>query len=103
MVATAVNITVYIQYLGLPYGEPGDLYYAIVVLGTLLLIVSEIQCRYKTYIISGVFLWAMSGEWFAHTLFEQRVAVTIYSITLCIYIWNSIHRKSTSLKTMKFW
>lgn len=103
MVATVVNITVYMQYLGLPYGQPGDLYYAIVVLWVLLLIVSELQCRYKTYIISAVFLWTMSGEWFAHTLFEQRVAVTIYAVTLCIYIWSSFHGKSTSLKAMKFW
>lgn len=103
IMATALNITIWFRYMGWDIWGPTDLYYAIGALGIILLIVCELQCRYKTYIISGVFLWTMSGEWFAHTLFEQRVAVTIYSITLCIYIWNSMHGKSTSLKSMKFW
>ncbi len=103
IMASALNITVWIRSLGLSFGAPGDLYYAIFALGAIPLIVSELQCRYKTYIISGVFLWTMSGVWFAHILFEQRVAVTIYSVVICIYIWNSLHGNSTSLKAMKFW
>ena len=103
IMATALNITVWLRYLGFPIGAPGDLYYAIFALGAILIIISELQCRYKTYIISWVFLWTLSGVWFAHTLFEQRVAVTIYTIVICIYIWNSLHGKSTSLKSLKFW
>ena len=103
LIATTANISVYLRYLGLPYAQPGDYYYAIFALGALLLIVSELQCRYKTYIISAVFLWTLLGEWIAHPLLEARVAVVIYALTLSIYIWNSFYGRSTSLKNMKFW
>ena len=103
IMATALNITVWIRYMGWDIWGPTDLYYAIGALGVILLVVSELQCRYKTYIISGVFLWTLFWVYVAHPLLEERVAVVMYALTLSIYIWNSFHGRSTSLKNMKFW
>jgi hypothetical protein len=52
IMATALNVTVWIRYMGWSIGSPKDFYYAIVALGVILLIVSELQCRYRTYILS---------------------------------------------------
>ncbi len=103
IMASALNVTVWIRYMGWDIWAPADFYYAIGALGLILLIVSEMQCRYKTYIISGVFLWTLLGVWMAHPLFEQRVAVSIYAVTISIYVVNSLRGKSTSLRAMKFW
>jgi quinol-cytochrome oxidoreductase complex cytochrome b subunit len=59
IMAIALNLTVWIRYMGWPLGDPIDYYYAIGALGAILLVVSELQCRYRTYIISTVFLWTL--------------------------------------------
>ncbi len=86
IMATALNITVWIRYMGWPFGWPTDIYYAIFALGAILLIVSELQCRYRTYIISGVFLWTLFGVYMAHPILEIQGAVVIYAVTIWFYI-----------------
>ncbi len=103
LVATFANLTVWLRSIEFPYGWPEDLYYAIFAIGALLLIVSELQCRYASYVVSGVFLWTMLWEWIAHPILEERVMVVIYSLTLGFYIWNSFHGRCTSLRSLKFW
>jgi hypothetical protein len=70
IMATALNVTVWIRYMGWSIGAPGDIYYAIGALGVILLIVSELQCRYRTYIISGVFFWTLLGVYMAYPIVE---------------------------------
>lgn len=84
IMATALNITVWIRFLGIDTGAPWDFYYAIGALGALLLVVSTLQCRYKSYIISGVFLWTLLGVWIAHPVFEEQVAVGIFALVTLI-------------------
>ena len=84
IMATALNITVWIGYLGYPLGSTGDIYYAIGALGIILLIVSWLQCRYNAYIVSLVFIWTLFGVWIAHGPIEERVAVSIYAIVTII-------------------
>jgi hypothetical protein len=72
IMATALNITVWMRYMGWSLGGPTDLYYAIFALGAILLIISELQCRYRTYLISGVFLWTLLGVYIAHPTMEMR-------------------------------
>ena len=89
MMATALNITVWIRYMGWSLGSPSDIYYAIGAYGALLLVVSWLQCKYRTYIISLVFIWTMIGVWVAHPIFEQRVAVDIYTVVILINMIRS--------------
>ena len=72
VMATALNITVWMRYMGWSIGGPTDFYYAIFALGVILLVVSELQCRYRTYIISGVLLWTLFGVYIAHPIIEIR-------------------------------
>jgi hypothetical protein len=103
IMATALNVTVWIRYMGWSFAGVGDYYYAIFALGAILLIVSELQCRYRTYIISGVFLWTLLGVYMAHPIVEIRAATIIFAFTLGIYIIQSLRGKNTSLKSLKFW
>ncbi len=103
IMATALNITVWIRYMGWPFGWPTDIYYAIFALGAILLIVSELQCRYKTYIISTVFLWTLFGAYITQQVLEIRWAVVIYAVTIGFYIIQSLRNKNTSLQALKFW
>ena len=103
IMATALNITVWIRYMGWSIGSPTDIYYAIFALGAILLIVSELQCRYRTYIISAVFLWTLLGVYIAHPMIEIRGVVIIYAVTIGFYILQSLRNKKTSLKSLKFW
>ncbi len=82
IMATALNVTVWIRYMGWSFGGIGDFYYAIVALGVILLVVSELQCRYRTYIISGVFLWTLFGIYIAHPILEIQGGVVIYAVTI---------------------
>lgn len=91
--ATALNITVWIRFLGIDLGAPWDLYYAIFALGSLLLIVSSLQCRYKTYIVSGVFLWTLLGVWIAHPIHEEQVAVGIFALVTIFNMAYSYTKK----------
>jgi hypothetical protein len=84
IMATALNITVWIRYMGYTLGSPGDIYYSIGALGVILLIVSWLQCYYRAYIVSIVFLWTLLGVWIAHDILEQRVAVGIYVMVVLI-------------------
>lgn len=78
IMATALNITVWIRYMWYALGSPSDIYYAIGALGVILMIISWLQCRYRTYIISLVFIWTLIGVYLAHIALEQRVAVMIF-------------------------
>jgi translocator protein len=89
IMATALNITVWMRYMGWSIGGPTDLYYAIGALGAVLILVAYLQCRYRSYIISGVFLWTLFGVYIAHPLYEQQVAVAIYVVvTLANMIYS---------------
>lgn len=103
IMATALNVTVWMRYMGWSIGGPTDFYYAIFALGAILLIVSELQCRYRTYIISGVFLWTLLGVYIAHPMIEIQGVVIIYAVTIGFYILQSLRNKKTSLKSLKFW
>jgi hypothetical protein len=103
IMATALNITVWMRYMGWSLGGPTDLYYAIFALGAILLVISELQCRYRTYIISGVFLWTLLGVYIAHPTMEMRWVVIIYVITIGFYILQSLRNKKTALSALKFW
>ena len=83
-IATVANITVWLVSLGFTGWWIPEYYWAIGVLWLALLLTTYYQCRYRTYIISLVFLWTMLGEWIAHPIMEQRVAVVIYSLVVLI-------------------
>jgi hypothetical protein len=87
-IATVANITVWLVSLGFNGAGIPEMYWAIGVLWLALLLTTYYQCRYTTYIISLVFLWTMLGEWIAHPLMEQRVAVGIYS---AVIIMNMVY------------
>ncbi len=93
IMATALNITVWIRYMGLPLGGPNDFYYAIGAFGILLIVVSYLQCKYKTYIISMVFIWTLIGTWIAHDILEQRVAVVIFLVITIVNMTYSYLKK----------
>lgn len=92
IMATSLNLTVWMRYMGWSIGGPADLYYAIWALGVLLLIVSWLQCRYRTYIVSSVFLWTLLGVYIAHPIFEQQVMVGIYALVTALNIIYSYVR-----------
>jgi hypothetical protein len=94
IMASALNVTVWMRYMEWSIGGTGDYYYAIFALGAILLIVSYLQCRYRSYIISGVFLWTLFGVYIAHPLYEQQVAVAIYAIvTLANMIYSYVRHR----------
>ncbi len=103
IMATALNVTVWIRYMGWSLGGPSDLYYAIFALGAILLIISELQCRYRTYTISGVFLWTLLGVYMAHPTMEMRWVIIIYAVTIGFYILQSLRGKNTTIASLKFW
>ncbi len=84
IMATSLNVTVWMLYMWWSIGGPTDLYYATWALGVLLLIVAYLQCRYRSYIISSVFLWTLIGVYIAHPIFEQQVTVAIYALTTVV-------------------
>ncbi|NRH20522.1 hypothetical protein HOO68_00550 [Candidatus Gracilibacteria bacterium] len=92
-IATVANITIWLMYMGFTGGGISETYWAIGVLGLALLLTSYYQCRYHTYIISLVFLWTMIGEWIAHPVLEQRVAVAIYSLVIIINMIISLKKR----------
>lgn len=92
IMATSLNVTVWMRYMGWSIGGPTDLYYAIGVLGVLLLIVAYLQCRYRSYIISSVFLWTLIGVYIAHPIFEQQVMVGIYALITTVNMVYSYAR-----------
>ena len=69
------------------------MYWAIGVLGLALLLTAYYQCRYRAYIVSLVFLWTMLGEWIAHPVLEQRVAVGIFALVTVVNMVYSYMRK----------
>ncbi len=91
IMATALNVTVWIRSMGLSFWGPGDYYYAIFALGALLLIVSELQCRYRTYVISLVFLWTMLGVALAHP--DLIMTAIIYSLITIMNMILSLRKK----------
>ena len=93
MMATALNLTVYMRYLDLPYGVPGDFSYPIFALGVLLIVVSWLQQRYRSFIISGVFLWTLLGISIAHTLVEERITISIYTLITVLSLAYSYYKK----------
>ncbi len=92
IMATALNITVWIRYMGWSIGGPADLYYAIGALGAVSLLVAYLQCRYRSYIISAVFLWTLLGVYMAHPMMEQQVMVGIYALVTTVNMIYSYAR-----------
>lgn len=93
IMATALNITVWIRYMGWSLGSPSDFYYAIGAFWFLLLVVSYLQCRYRTYSISMVFIWTLIGVWIAHDILEQRVAVILFLVVTIVNMSYSYLKK----------
>ena len=93
IMATALNVTVWMIYMGWSIGGPADLYYALWVLAVIVLIVAVLQCRYRTYIISAVFLWTLLGIWVAHPVVEQQWAVTLCAVITILNIVYSYRKK----------
>ncbi len=92
IMATALNITVWMRYMGWSIGGPADLYYAIGALGVVLILVAYLQCRYRTYIVSAVFLWTLLGVYMAHPMMEQQVMVGIYALVTVVNMIYSYAR-----------
>ncbi len=92
-IATVANITVWLISLGFTGWNIPEVYWAIGILWLALLLTTYYQCRYKTYIISIVFLWTMLGEWIAHPILEERVAVGIYCCVVIINMAYSYFKK----------
>lgn len=91
-IATVANITIWLISIWFTGWGISEIYWAIWVLGLALLLTAYYQCRYKTYIISLVFLWTMIGEWIAHPILEQRAAVVIYSLVIIINMIISVQK-----------
>jgi hypothetical protein len=79
-IATVANITIWLLSIGFTGGSIPEIYWAIGVLGLALILTLYYQFRYHAYIIPLVFIWAMIGEWIAHPILEQRIAVITYII-----------------------
>lgn len=77
-IATVANITIWLVSLGFSGGGVPTLYWAIGVLGLALILTLYYQYRYRTYVISLVFLWAMFGVLAAHDVSIQRIVVMMY-------------------------
>jgi hypothetical protein len=94
IMASALNITVWMRYMGWSIGGPADLYYAIGALGGVSIIVAYLQCRYRSYIVSAVFLWTLLGVYIAHPMMERQVMVGIYALvtTVNMIYWYTRHR-----------
>lgn len=92
-IASVANITIWLLSIWFTGWGISETYWAIGVLGLALLLTAYYQCRYKTYIISLVFLWTMIGEWIAHPILEQRVAVVIYSLVMVINMIISFQKR----------
>lgn len=88
-IATVANITIWLLSLGFTGGGVSPIYWAIGVLALALGLTLYYQLRYRTYIISLVFLWTMLGEWIAHDNPLQRGFVIGYSI---IVILSMVYR-----------
>ncbi len=99
-VLLCINGSILMQSLGFPYGFPGDVYFAIFSIGFVFMAISELQCRYKTYVMSGVFLWTLLGIAVVQSTLEQRVMVLIYTLVMAHFIWNSYHNKKTCINTL---
>jgi hypothetical protein len=92
-IATVANITIWLVSIGFTWGGVSEIYWAIGVLGLALLLTAYYQCRYRAYIVSLVFLWTMLGEWIAHPVLEQRVAVSIFALVTIVNMVYSYMRK----------
>lgn len=94
-IATVANVTVWLISIGFTGWSIPVLYWAIGVLGFALLITLYYQLRYQAYIIPLVFIWAMIGEWIAHPIFEQRIAISIYAIiSLSVVIYTFLRKRT---------
>ena len=78
-IATIANVTVWLLSIGYTGGGIPDRYWAIGILGIAMILTMWYQLKYRAYLISLVFIWAMFGEWLAHPAIEQRLAVIVYA------------------------
>jgi TspO/MBR family len=95
-IATVANITIYLVSLGFTGGGISETYWAIWILGLALVLTAYYQCRFRSYIISLVFLWTMLWEWFTHDTPAQRYAILLYSV---ITIFNMVYSYFKNKKT----
>jgi len=96
-IATVANITIWLVSLGFTGGGISETYWAIWILGLALVLTAYYQCRFRSYIISLVFLWTMLWEWFAHDTPAQRYAILLYSfITIFNMVYSYFKNKKTS-------
>ncbi len=78
-IATIANVTVWLLSIGYTGGGIPDRYWAIGILGIAMILTMWYQLKYRAYLISLVFIWAMFGEWLAQPAIEQRLAVIVYA------------------------
>jgi TspO/MBR family len=81
-IATVANITIWLLSLGFTGAGFSEIYWAIGVLALALGLTLYYQLRYRTYIISAVFLWTMLGEWIAHDSPLQRGFIIGYAVVI---------------------
>jgi hypothetical protein len=63
-IATVANVTIWLVYMGFTGGGIPEVYWAIGVIGLAWLLTLYYQLRFRAYIISLVFLWAVIGIWY---------------------------------------
>ena len=92
-IATVANVTIWLVSLGFTGAGIPDIYWAIGVLGLAFILTLYYQYRYRTYIISFVFLWTMMGEWIAHIAIEQRITIVIYVCIVLLSMGYTYYKK----------
>ncbi len=93
IMATALNVTVWIRYIGWDIGWPDDVIYGVSALLVLSAVVASLQYRHHAYIISGVFLWTLIGMWIAHPIELMRAVVIICALPTILNMIYSYQKK----------
>jgi hypothetical protein len=94
-IATVANVTIWLLSLGFTGAGIPQVYWAIGVLFLALGLTLIYQIRYRSSIISLVFIWTMFGEWVAHENALQRGFVIFFG---CVTIGGMVY---DFLKTRK--
>lgn len=92
-IAMVANITIWLVSLGFSGGGIAEIYWAIGVLGLALLLTLYYQYRYRAYMISLVFLWAMFGVLAAHDTPLQRIVVMVYMVIAIVSMGYTYMKK----------
>lgn len=92
-IATVANITIWLVSLGFSGWGIAEMYWAIGVLGLAFLLTLYYQYRYRAYVVSLVFLWAMIGVLAAHDVSIQRIVVMMYMAIVMVSMGYTYMKK----------